>query len=72
MVITFFAPAQKTGRASKTPGSILGRHNLYKWVSFRSASTEHGVGTLPAISVQWSPPWCGMRKQDSDALKEAL
>jgi hypothetical protein len=34
-----FAPAQKTGRASKTPGSILGRHNLYKWVSFRSAST---------------------------------
>ena len=31
--------AQKTGRASKTPGSILGRHNLYKWVSFRSAST---------------------------------
>jgi hypothetical protein len=25
MVITLFAPAHKTGRASKTPGSILGR-----------------------------------------------
>ena len=26
MVITFFAPAQKMGRASKTPGSVLNRH----------------------------------------------
>jgi integrase/recombinase XerD len=43
-----FAPAQKTGRASKTPGSILGRHNLYKWVSFRSASTaEQTKGRHP-------------------------
>jgi hypothetical protein len=39
MVITLFAPAQKVGRASKTPGSVLKRHNLYKWLSFRSAAT---------------------------------
>jgi hypothetical protein len=40
MVITLFAPAQKVGRASKTPGSVLSRHNLYKWLSFRSAATD--------------------------------
>jgi hypothetical protein len=40
MVITFVAPAQKVGRASKTPGSVLNRHNLQKWVSFQSASTN--------------------------------
>ena len=28
MVITLFAPAKKVGRASKTPGSVLNRHNL--------------------------------------------
>ena len=32
-------PAQKSGRASKTPGSVLNRHNFYKWLSFRSAAT---------------------------------
>jgi threonine/homoserine/homoserine lactone efflux protein len=42
MVITFVAPAQKVGRASKTPGSVLNRHNLSKWVSFQSASTVQG------------------------------
>jgi AraC-like DNA-binding protein len=42
MVITFFAPAQKTGRASKTPGSVLDRHYALKWVSFRSAATRLG------------------------------
>jgi|GEM_PF-4764690 len=41
-------PAQKTGRASKTPGSILGRHNLDKWVSFRSASTNYAPKALVA------------------------
>jgi NAD(P)-dependent dehydrogenase (short-subunit alcohol dehydrogenase family) len=40
-VITFFAPAQKTGRASKTPGSVLDRHYALKWVSFRSAATPN-------------------------------
>jgi len=39
MVITLFAPAQKSGRASKTPGSVLKRHSLYEWLSFRSAAT---------------------------------
>jgi hypothetical protein len=43
MVITLFAPAQKSGRASKTPGSVLKRHNLYKWLSFRSAATPNDV-----------------------------
>jgi hypothetical protein len=40
MVITLFTPAQKLGSASKTPGSVLSRHNLYKWLSFRSAATR--------------------------------
>ena len=31
--------AQKLGRASKTPGSVLDRHYGLKWVSFRSAAT---------------------------------
>ncbi|MFZ5526989.1 MAG: hypothetical protein ACOZE7_10080, partial [Pseudomonadota bacterium] len=34
--------AAKSSRVGKTPGSILGRHQPKKWLSFRSASTtEH-------------------------------
>jgi diguanylate cyclase (GGDEF)-like protein/PAS domain S-box-containing protein len=56
MVITFFAPAQKTGRASKTPGSILGRHNLYKWVSFRSAPTGKTLIGRPSMGKRLGAP----------------
>jgi hypothetical protein len=35
--------AQKLGRGSKTPGSVLNRHSLYKWVSFESAATSEQV-----------------------------
>src|ERR1019366_7978602 len=31
--------AQKYSRVGQTPGSVLGRHNPQKWLSFRSAST---------------------------------
>ncbi len=35
--------AKNACMSSRTPGSILGRHNSYRWVSFRSAPTRVAV-----------------------------
>jgi hypothetical protein len=31
--------AQKSSRVGQSPGSVFGRHNPQKWLSFRSAPT---------------------------------
>jgi DNA helicase-2/ATP-dependent DNA helicase PcrA len=50
MVITYYFSCLLIGRSSRTPGSVLGRHNAYKWVSFRSAST----GRYPILLIDES------------------
>jgi len=57
MVITFIAPAQKVGWASKTPGSVLNRHSLQKWVSFQSASTPGTWGSIFGVNTSVHGAW---------------